>query len=345
MPTYNIYAPSALVFSGGTVSLSPTFAISSDVRVLDITDDDGTFEGDLTRNEDGNDVNQFGTLTDLNGGAIAGGANSTVYSEQQFVLTGSDGSTIRMWQAEIDSNPNSTLGGGFLAGYIIDAPLQPGISYSVSASNTVPTNDPAYTDLGSVPICFTPGSLIRTPRGLRPVETLQVGDLVLTQDNGPRAIRWVGRRDLTAPELAAQPNLQPVRIRAHAFGPFMPERDILVSPQHRFLIEGAQPQLLFDAQAVLAPAKGLINTRSILVDPSVAGTSYIHLLFDQHEIIWADSVPTESFHPGHVGIEGMGEQQRREMFEIFPELAALPESYGQTARPALRVQEARLLAA
>ena len=40
--------------------------------------------------------------------------------------------------------------------------------------------------------CFTPGTLIATANGLRPVESLEVGDLVPTRDSGMQRIRWTG---------------------------------------------------------------------------------------------------------------------------------------------------------
>ena len=60
--------------------------------------------------------------------------------------------------------------------------------------------------------CFTAGTCIRTPRGEVPVETLKLGDQVLTLDNGPQEIRWIGKRSLGSRELLAQPELKPICI-------------------------------------------------------------------------------------------------------------------------------------
>lgn len=58
--------------------------------------------------------------------------------------------------------------------------------------------------------CFTPGSLIATPFGERAVETLTPGDLALTHDHGPKILRWVCRRELSAGFLNSNPKHHPI---------------------------------------------------------------------------------------------------------------------------------------
>ena len=92
------------------------------------------------------------------------------------------------------------------------------------------------------PPCFTRGTLIDTPHGPRPVEDLRAGDEVLTSDNGPQKIKWVGSRRIGLTGAAADPRLRPVRLKAGAIAPGVPSADMLVSPMHRVLIGGAQAQ-------------------------------------------------------------------------------------------------------
>jgi hypothetical protein len=87
-------------------------------------------------------------------------------------------------------------------------------------------------------ICFTPGTLLSTPAGPRPVEALREGDLLDTLDGGAQEILWIGRRRLTGAQMHAMPQLRPVRIRAGAFGLDVPVEDLLVSPRHRLLVQG-----------------------------------------------------------------------------------------------------------
>ena len=49
--------------------------------------------------------------------------------------------------------------------------------------------------------CYAPGTMIDTPDGPRAVETLQVGDLVMTLDHGPQSIRWVRSGEVPSEEV------------------------------------------------------------------------------------------------------------------------------------------------
>jgi len=198
-----------------------------------------------------------------------------------------------------------------------------------------------YATIPSTVICFTPGTLITTPRGQIPVENLQVGDLVITADNGLQAIRWVGNKRMTGARLMAYPALRPIRIRKDAFGTGLPERDMWVSPQHRMLMRSNRNQIEYGESEVLVPAKALLNDLSITVDYGIRSTTYIHILFDSHEIIFANSTATESFHPGVSSMSSIEDAGREELFEIFPELRENPSEYGPSARLSLRVKEGR----
>lgn len=192
------------------------------------------------------------------------------------------------------------------------------------------------------PPCFTRGTLIETPRGPRRVEDLRPGDLVLTRDDGPQPIRWVGSRRL---DLGPQDaDLRPVVLRAGAFGPGIPSRDLAVSPMHRLLLGGASTQLLFARDEVLVPARHLINDRTILWGQA-SRVEYFHLLFDRHQVVYSQNCATESFYPGGVGLDGFDAATRDEVLALFPELRSLPGRYGDTAREVLKSHEARLLGA
>lgn len=71
--------------------------------------------------------------------------------------------------------------------------------------------------------------------------------------------------------------------------------------------------------------------------------TYYHLLFDQHEIIYANGAPTESFHPGDLSLTGLDRAARQEVLELFPELSTRTASYGPAAKPVLRGFEAKAL--
>jgi hypothetical protein len=184
-------------------------------------------------------------------------------------------------------------------------------------------------------ICFTPGTLVATVRGLRAVERLSIGDLVLTRDNGPQPIRWIGSR--TVP---AYGKYAPVRIGKRALLGL--QRDLIVSPQHRMLFSGYQAELLFGCREVLAAAINLVDDTAITRQEGGMVT-YIHLLFDQHEIITAHGALTESLHTGDGALAGLSAASRAELFNLFPALRSDPAGYGATARRVLKQHEARLI--
>lgn len=166
--------------------------------------------------------------------------------------------------------------------------------------------------------CFTPGTRIATDRGWRPVENLRRGDRVVTRDNGLKRIAWAGRRDVTYADLAEIPELQPVLVRRGAFGQGMPDRDMLVSPMHRFLVmpEGR------NGEECLCAARLLTFRDGIEMAP-VLGVSYLHILLEAHEVILADGIWTESFHPDDATLNGMDAHTRDEILALFPEIETL----------------------
>lgn len=182
--------------------------------------------------------------------------------------------------------------------------------------------------------CFAAGSRIATPDGPVPVEDLRRGDLVLTRDNGFRPIRWIGGRAFDATALAEFPELQPVRVPRGTFGSDVPSADLLVSPQHRVLLAGHQVAPKQAEAEILASASDLV-TLGLACVQAVDSVSYFHMLFDTHEIVWANGCWSESFLPEAAALEGLHAAQLREILTIFPALAT---RLGQAAyRPARSV--------
>ncbi|MEJ6398468.1 Hint domain-containing protein [Yoonia sp. 208BN28-4] len=184
-------------------------------------------------------------------------------------------------------------------------------------------------------ICFTPGTLIATPHGARDIATLKVGDMVVTRDHGLQPIRWIQSR--TVP---AQDRFAPVRIRPGVVTGL--EREILVSPQHRMLFQGYRAELLFGESEVLIAAKHLIDGKDVTQDAG-GDVTYIHMMFDEHEIVFAEGCASESFHPGSVGLSAVSDPAREELFALFPDLRSDPNGYGPTARRCLKRHEAELV--
>ncbi len=201
----------------------------------------------------------------------------------------------------------------------------------------------AGSDAADTTPCFTPGTAIATPNGDRAVEDLGVGDTVFTRDNGAQAIRWVGSNRLAGRELAISPHLRPVLIQRGALGDDLPRCDMLVSPNHRMLVASDRTALYFQEREVLAAAKHLINHRGVQALVTT-GTSYLHFMFDHHELVMANGAWTESFQPGDRSLKGLGNAQRNEILELFPALATTQgiDDY-LSARRILSRREARRL--
>ncbi len=192
-------------------------------------------------------------------------------------------------------------------------------------------------------VCFGDGTLIATPNGECAIESLVEGDLVLTQDHGPQPIRWIGRRHLTKYDLQANPDLAPILVTTGALGTGVPSRDLILSPQHRVLLTGWQAELLFGEVEVLVPIKALVNDLSICRFFPKDGVTYIHILFEEHEIISANGTLAESLFPGPVARVALGSGGFEEAEHLFPSLITASGGQSILARVALKPFEASAL--
>ncbi|WP_245866733.1 Hint domain-containing protein [Oceaniglobus roseus] len=135
-------------------------------------------------------------------------------------------------------------------------------------------------------VSFTRGTRITLASGrMVPIEELEVGQAVLTRDHGPQKIRWIGQQTVRA--LGA---FAPIRIAA---GALRNEADLIVSPNHRLFIYQRRDALKAGRAEVLIKAKYLLNDDTVT---RTAGgfVDYFQLLFDRHEIIYAEGIAAES---------------------------------------------------
>ena len=168
--------------------------------------------------------------------------------------------------------------------------------------------------------CFTPGIRIATARGAIPVEQIRTGDLLQTADNGLQPVIWTGRRDLSGDDLIAQPHLMPLVL--HPGGPFANDRPLMISPQHRFMLDRPRLGDLGHMNEAFVRARllhALLPDRVARCSPQT-GVSYIHLMTETHQVIFAEGIATETFWPGPEALRGLADDDRRELFDVFPEL-------------------------
>lgn len=205
------------------------------------------------------------------------------------------------------------------------------LSYTISNGTLT---DTGFVTLNSIP-CFVAGTKIATPEGDRPVETLLPGDPVVTHDNGIKTLRWVGRR-----RVAANGTCAPIRIMANTFGQ---HGTLMVSPLHRILIRDAMADLLFGETDVLVAARDLVNDRT--VRPVEGGyVDYIHLLFDEHQVVYSEGLATESFLPGPQTMRSFERGIVDEICALFPALDPdTMRGYPAAARRMLKPYEVQLL--
>lgn len=169
-------------------------------------------------------------------------------------------------------------------------------------------------------ICFCRGTLIQTEHGDLPIEKLAVGMKVKTLDNAFMPIRWIGSRRLGFENFARNPSLSPVCIRAGALGESLPKRDLMVSPQHRLLLRSHIVEKMTGAPEALIAAKHLLTIEGVDQAVGLDGAEYWHLLFEGHQIIYAEGTPAESLHTGPQAMLSLDETARREVLAILPEL-------------------------
>ncbi|KIC51411.1 hemolysin [Tateyamaria sp. ANG-S1] len=178
-------------------------------------------------------------------------------------------------------------------------------------------------------VCFAKGTLIKTINGERLIEDLQIGDRVLTMDNGYQRVQWIGGTQVPADTLSENPKLRPIRIRAGALGSGLPASDLTVSRQHRVLVRSTIAIRMFDTDEVLIPAIKLLDIDGIDIVDDLHDVAYFHMLFDHHEIVFSNGAPTESLYTGPEALKSVSPDAQQEIAALFPEI--LDPDYAPTS--------------
>ena len=295
---------STLIIAGGSIQGS-VLAIDDTTKL----DPDGAKTLDVLANDTNNTAGTL-TITHINGQSVSAGDTITLGSGQTVQLN-ADG-TLNL------------VGDGDTEEFV----------FTYTAENATGISDTGFVLVDSVP-CFVAGTMIRTPDGQQPVETLQPGDLVMTRDDGAQPLRWIGSR-----RIVAAGDFAPIHIDAGTFGD---HGALALSPLHRVLIRDALAELLFGEGEVLVAARDLVNDRSVR---RVAGgeVEYVHILFDHHQVVFSEGLETESFLPGTQMARSFEAEIMDEICAIFPQLCpATGKGYSPAARRMLRRYEAHLL--
>ena len=142
-----------------------------------------------------------------------------------------------------------------------------------------------YKEIESYVPCLCNGTLVETLQGEKRVEELEIGDKIKTFDHGCQPLRLLARKKLTARDIAINPKLAPVCIKKGAFGPNLPNMDLRVSRQHRFLAISQISQRMFNEIEILIAANKLTTLPDIEIESDPTSLAYFNLLCDSHEIV------------------------------------------------------------
>ena len=183
--------------------------------------------------------------------------------------------------------------------------------------------------------CFVEGTNLETPTGLRAINDMQIGDLIETLDHGPRPIRWIGQSTVLQ-----MGKMAPVCIAKGALGCGLPRTELRVSQQHRMMVRSKIAQDMIGSQEALIAAKFLLPIHGVKLQSDVKPITYVHLLFDQHEIVKVEGAPSESLFPGPDAFEMLGPENSKEIKGILLKSRSWPN--GDTpARPFLEGHKRR----
>ncbi|WP_298292606.1 Hint domain-containing protein [uncultured Litoreibacter sp.] len=190
-------------------------------------------------------------------------------------------------------------------------PIEPGTDYTLIEAEEHPRDIPLADLTG---MSFGRGTRITMSDGSqRAVEDLQVGDRVLTRDHGMQPIRWIGKRTVQGVGEFA-----PVVITEGVLGN---AESITVSQTHRMLISDWRAEVMVGSRDVLIQAADLVNDDTIFIRKG-GFVEYTQLVFDQHQILYAEGVPTESLHMSQQILSGLPEDVADEVLALFPDLKA-----------------------
>lgn len=307
MPVYNLTGYSIADTFGtlnwGQTSGSFVHDDSSSVFAVDVNDDDAILDDDNGLGL-GADPNQLidGTSTHINTGGM--------WTLQVTGPLGENFGTINMVRTLFGVGDK----------LLFSEDLIDGATYSIIAYDG--NGELAYADIATqtaIP-CLTSSTQIETDRGRVLAGKLKAGDYVRTADNGYKPVRLVLSTMVSPADLNKNHKLHPVRIIAGALGGGLPERDLLVSPQHRVLVSSRISERMTGQRETLVSANKLTELPGVFVDDDVCEVEYIHILFDQHEVIYAEGAPLESLYCGPEALKAVSPSARAEILTLFPEL-------------------------
>lgn len=196
----------------------------------------------------------------------------------------------------------------------------PNVDFWVVRACIEPSTHNQLMDQPAGVVSLVHGTRLMTYSGDVNVEQLRVGDEILTRDNGTQKVLWIGQKRICGTQMFAKPSLRPIRLRAGSLRSGQPDSDLIVSGEQQVLLNGKRAREMFHEDEVLISARDLVDERRVVIDYTVRDIVYYHILVQNHEVVWANGVPSESFHPANTDIASLDSEQRDPLFLRYPQL-------------------------
>ncbi len=329
MPLLFVYSPSDFVgglpdevsaSAAGTPGFTLTLTSDAVPTLIEVSDDDVIFD----------EIDGSQTLVDtvnIDGSTFSAGTSINTAYDLINTTTGHKITSFHFGGNGFQQ--------GAVDGIVSTVPLAPSQTYTFDFERTSHRQANRYDDYVA---CFVRGARVVCQHGTVAVQDLTTGDRVMTQDAGLQRLISVASRTVTKSELTRNPGLRPIRISAGALGFGLPERELLVSPQHRLLVKSQVAKRMFGTDEVLLSATKLTALPGIDVALDVQSVDYFHLLFERHEIITVEGAPTESFYYGPAATKTLSQQT---LWDIDRACRGRPKPYVDP-RPARKIPSPKL---
>ena len=236
-------------------------------------------------------------------GSALGQTGDAVAMVARYTLMGDDGNRVELLAVRLEGRD-----AGLYA--LPLSPMGTGIGYQLVKIDEAP-EDTALSDL--LCVSFARGTQITMADGSqRVIETLIAGDRVLTRDHGPQPVRWVGHATLRGVGAFA-----PVVIAAGTLGN---SGDLIVSQQHRMFLYQRQRVAGVPTSELLVQARHLVDEETVFIREG-GFVDYFSLVFDRHEIIYAEGIPAESLMVSEAVLNRLPAELSAEVKARFPGLS------------------------
>jgi Hint domain len=239
----------------------------------------------------------------IGAGSAVGREGDLIRFEARYALMGEEGDRVELLVLALPDGSRFAL------------PLSPMAAmtdYTLLKVEAAP-EDAGLSDL--LCISFARGTLITLANGAqKPIEDMQPGDRVLTRDHGSQPVRWIGRATLRAVGPFA-----PVVITMGTLGN---AGDLIVSQHHRMFLYQRQKVAGLATSELLVQAKHLVDGERVFLREG-GYVDYLSLVFDHHEIIYAEGVPAESLMVNDATVNRLPGELSADVKARFPGLSQL----------------------